>query len=314
MTLELTWLRTWVEVVDAGGFARAAELVHLSQPRVSAHISNLEKELGYSLIERRVRPLTLTDAGKALLPRARAVLAAADELTSGVLADRGVISGTVKVASFASASAEFLPEVVTRLAELHPQLDLSILDGDVGSIETALSERRVAVALRPMRPEPRDRSFSVRPLWREPFVVVLPTGHPLLENDLIDPRLLDGERIITIGNPLLDEAMGSEAESAFHALRRRLPSGSVSHQPSTLGAMVRAGHGIGIMNYLGFAMIRQDGLESRELAIDQYRDVGVWWHSERPLNAAARAFIDVVTAAPRPAGTWEVPAGQQPHS
>lgn len=78
MTLDLTWLRTWVEVVDVGGFARAAEQIHLSQPRVSAHIANLEKALDCSLIERRVRPLTLTDEGKALLPKARAVLSAAD--------------------------------------------------------------------------------------------------------------------------------------------------------------------------------------------------------------------------------------------
>jgi DNA-binding transcriptional LysR family regulator len=310
MALDLTWLRTWVEVVDAGGFARAAELVHLSQPRVSAHISNLEKELGCSLIERRVRPLTLTEEGKALLPRARAVLAAADELTSGVLAERGVISGTVKVASFASASAEFLPSVVTQLERDHPQIDLSILDGDVGTIEAALTERRVAVALRPMRPEPRDRAFSVRPLWREPFVVVLPVGHPLLDDEVIDPRRLTGERVITIGNPLSDEVLGSEAESAFSSINRRLPAGSVSHQPSTLGAMVRAGHGIGVMNYLGFAMIRHDGLESRELGIDHYRDVGVWWHSERPLTASAQAFISTVIAAPRPDGTWEIPASR----
>ncbi|NEN05296.1 LysR family transcriptional regulator [Diaminobutyricibacter tongyongensis] len=308
MTLDLTWLRTWVEVVDAGGFARAAELVHLSQPRVSAHISNLEKELGCSLIERRVRPLTLTEEGKALLPRARAVLAAADELTSGVLADRGIISGTVKVASFVSASSEFLPGVLTQLEHEHPQIELSILDGDVGTIETALSERRVAVALRPMRPEPRDRAFTVRPLWREPFVVVAPVGHPLLDDDVVDPSRLTGERVITIGNPLSEEVLGSEAESAFSSIHRQLPGGSVSHQPSTLGAMVRAGHGIGVMNYLGFAMIRQDGLDFRELGIDHYRDVGVWWHSERPLSAAARAFISTVIAAPRPPGTWEIPA------
>jgi len=62
-------LRTWVEVVDVGGFARAAEQIHLSQPRVSAHIASLERELGCCLIERRVRPLTLTEEGKLLLPR-----------------------------------------------------------------------------------------------------------------------------------------------------------------------------------------------------------------------------------------------------
>ncbi len=307
MALDLTWLRTWVEVVDAGGFARAAELVHLSQPRVSAHISNLEKELGYSLIERRLRPLTLTEEGKALLPRARAVLAAADELTAGVAKD-GIISGNVKVASFVSASSEFLPAVISQLAQDHPQIDISIYDGDVGVIDAALSERRVAVALRPMRPEPRERDFTVRPLWREPFVVVVPEGHPLLADEIIDPSQLSGERIITIGNPLQEAVLGSEAEGAFSSISRQLPGGSVSHQPSTLGAMVRAGQGIGVMNYLAFATIRHDGLEYRELSLDHYRDVGVWWHSERPLSTAARAFISAVVAAPRPYGTWETPS------
>jgi DNA-binding transcriptional LysR family regulator len=308
MAIDLAWLRTWVEVVDAGGFARAAELVHLSQPRVSAHIANLEKELGCSLIERRVRPLTLTAEGKALLPKARAVLAATDEMQAGVLAQRGVVSGVVKVASFASASSEFLPNVVTALKEEFPQIELGIADGDVNSIEAALSERRVAVALRPMRPEPRDRSFVVRPLWREPFVVVAPVGHPLLEHTSIDPAQLVGHRVITIGSPLSEEALGLEVESALSTGYDELPFGSVSHQPSTLAAMVRAGHGIGVVNYLGFAMIRQDGLEIRELNIDRYRDVGLWWHSERPLTPAAQELIRIILETPRPAGTWAIPA------
>ncbi|WP_425551157.1 LysR family transcriptional regulator [Actinoallomurus vinaceus] len=44
--LELAWLRSWLEVVDSGGFARAAVRVHLSQPRISAHVASLEKALG----------------------------------------------------------------------------------------------------------------------------------------------------------------------------------------------------------------------------------------------------------------------------
>lgn len=307
MSIDLTWLRTWVEVVDAGGFARAAELVHLSQPRVSAHIANLERELGCTLIERRVRPLTLTPEGRALLPRARAVLAATDEIESGVLAQRDIIAGAVKVGSFVSASSEFLPQVVTSLAIEHPQIDLKILDGDVNSIESALTERRVVVALRPLRPEPRDRAFSVRPLWREPFVVVAPIGHSLLNSEGVEQSQLAGERVITIGNPLSEDVVGAEAESAMSAGYSELPFGSVSHQPSTLAAMVRAGHGIGVVNFLGFSMIRQDGLEFRPLNIDRFRDVGLWWHSERPLNLAAREFIRVVLETPRPVGTWAVP-------
>ena len=68
MDIELAWLRTWIEVVDSGGFARAAARLHVSQPRVSARVASLEHALGCVLIERRIRPLTLTDEGKRLLP------------------------------------------------------------------------------------------------------------------------------------------------------------------------------------------------------------------------------------------------------
>jgi DNA-binding transcriptional LysR family regulator len=306
--LDLTWLRTWVEVVEVGGFARAAEQIHLSQPRVSAHIANLEKELGCSLIERRVRPLTLTDEGKALLPKARAVLAAADELLASRLAEQGMVSGSVKVASFASASSEFLPQVFSQLKAEHPQVELGVLDGDVNFIEAALSERRVSLALRPLRPEPRDRALTMRPLWREPFVVVAPKGHPLLDRDEIEPAELSHHRVITIGNPLSDSLLGYEAETALSASYVEVPFGTVSHQPTTLAAMVNAGHGIGVINYLAAMMIRRDGLEIRPLAhLDRYRDVGIWWHSERPLTAAARAFVNIVLASPLPEGTVPVP-------
>jgi LysR family hydrogen peroxide-inducible transcriptional activator len=308
MALELAWLRTWIEVVDAGGFTRAAEQMHLSQPRVSAHIANLERELGCSLIERRIRPLTLTDDGRALLSRARAVIAAADELTTARLTDSGIVTGKVSVASFASGSSEFLPGVISALQREHPGIDVAVLDGDVDFIETALSERRVSVALRPMRPEPHDQSFTVRPLWRELFVMLAPTGHPLLDKEEVDLLDFADHRVITIGNPLGDTAVGYEAEVELSIKDLVAPHGIVSHQPTTLGARVRAGHGLGIINYLGAVMVQRDGMEMRPIRnLNRYRDVGLWWHSERPMGAAARAFIRAALSAPRPEGTTAVP-------
>jgi DNA-binding transcriptional LysR family regulator len=284
MSLELVWLRTWIEVVDAGGFSKAAETIHLSQPRVSAHIANLERSLGCTLIERRIRPLALTEDGRALLPKARAVIAAAAELSEYQHSKQN-LTGTLRVASFASASSAFLPSVLTTLRESHPDL-------------------RVSVALRPLRPEPHDRSFSFRPLWREPFVVLLPTGHPLCEEESIALKQLASSRVITIGNPLMDSYLGYEAEAALHASYAELPIGTVSQQPTTLASMVRAGLGIGVVNLLAVDMVRSDGLEKRPIRdLNRFRDVGVWWHSERPLSRASRAFIDAVVAAPVPAGT-----------
>ncbi|WP_019070194.1 LysR family transcriptional regulator [Streptomyces hokutonensis] len=308
MTLELAWLRTWVEVVDTGGFTRAADKLHLSQPRVSAHIANLERELGCLLIERRIRPLTLTDDGRALLARARAVLAAADELVTARQTDLGNITGSVTVASFASASAEFLPGVITSLQARYPGIRVAVLDGDVDFIEAALSERRVSVALRTVRPEPHDHAFTMRPLWREPYVMLAPTGHPLLKKSEVELADFANQRVITIGDPLANTVVGYEAEVELSIQNLVSPNGIVSHQPTTLGAMVRAGHGLGIINHLGAVMILREGMEMRPLhQLNRFRDVGVWWHSERPLGAAAQAFIRAVMRAPRPEGTTAIP-------
>ena len=295
-------------MVDSGGFARAAERVHLSQPRISAHVASLEHALGCSLIERRLRPLTLTDEGKRLLPRARAIVAAVDDTISDMRSTLSTVAGRVTIASFVSASSEFLPGLLMQLRTANPLIEVAVLDGDVHAIESALSDRRAAIAIRPLRPEPADRALVMRPLWREPFVLLAPIGHPILESKIVGLEQIAGYPVITIGDPLADQSVGYEAWSAMLASRLEPPLGIVSHHPTTLVGMVRAGHGIGLVNFLAAAMARTDGLEVREIESRHlYRDVGLWWHSERPLSRASQAFIDFALASPRPPGTSAVP-------
>ncbi|MFC6160014.1 LysR family transcriptional regulator [Kribbella sp. NPDC058693] len=308
MDVELSWLRTWIEVVDSGGFARAAARMHLSQPRVSARVASLERALDCVLIERRMRPLTLTDDGQRLLPRARLIVTAMDDTVSDMRSTAGSFTGKLAVASFASASSEFLPDLLMQLRTANPLLEIAVLDGDVQVIDDWLSDRRAAVALRPLRPEPADHALIHRGIWREPFVVLAPPGHPVLDHDSIGLDDVAAHPVITIGDPLGDPSLGYEAWSAMQASRIVPAAGIVSHQPTTLAAMVRAGHGIGLVNSLAAAMVRTDGLEVREVSSHHlYRDVGLWWHAERPLSRATQAFVDLVLAADRPAGTLPIP-------
>jgi DNA-binding transcriptional LysR family regulator len=302
--LNVPWLRSWVEVVDSRGFARAATRLHLSQPRVSAHVANLERALGCALIDRRARPLELTEAGKRLLPRARSILAAVDDTVSDMKSTASTSSGKLTIASFASASAAFLPSVLTDLRRANPLLQVGILDGDSHSIESALSDRRAAVALRPLRPDPTDPALIGRGLWREPFVLLAPPGHPILDRDAIRLEQIVRFPVITIGDPLADPLLGYEVLSAVHARGIAADMGFVSHQPTTLAAMVRAGHGIGLVNLLAASMVRTDGLEIRQVDSPHlHRDVAVWWHSARPLSRAAETFIELVMSTGRPPGT-----------
>ncbi|HEY0535069.1 MAG TPA: LysR family transcriptional regulator [Actinoplanes sp.] len=308
MDIELAWLRTWIEVVDSGGFARAAARLHVSQPRVSARVASLEHALGCVLIERRIRPLALTDEGKRLLPRARMIVTEVDDTVSDLRATAGSFTGKLAIASFASASSEFLPAILRRLRTANPLLELAVLDGDVQVIESALAERRAAVALRPLRPEPTDQALVCRGIWREPFVVLAPPGHPVLSNDSVTLEDIAAYPVITIGDPLGDPSLGYEAWWAMRSSRIEPAAGVVSHQPTTLAAMVREGHGIGLLNSLAAAMVRTDGLEIRNVTNRHlYRDVGLWWHGERPLSRAAQAFADLVLHSDRPDGTIPIP-------
>src|SRR4029079_11889932 len=120
-----------------------------------------------------------------------------------------------------------------------------------------------AVALRPYRPDPADPALVRRGIWREPFVVLAPVGHPILGNETVRLGQIARFPVITRVDPLLDPILGYEALSAMHSSGITTPVGFVSHQPSTLAAMVRAGHGIGLVNLLAATMVRTDGLEMR---------------------------------------------------
>jgi DNA-binding transcriptional LysR family regulator len=302
--LNLPWLRSWIEVIDSGGFARAATRLHLSQPRVSAHVASLEQALGCALIDRGARPLVLTDEGKRLLPKARSILAVVDDTVSDMKSTATTCAGKLTIASFASASSAFLPQILMKLRTENPLLEVAVRDGDVHAIESALSERQVAVALRPYRPDPVDPALVRRGLWREPFVVLAPVGHPILDNGTVRLEQIARFPVITLGDPLVDQILGFEALSAMHSSGITATVGFVSHQPTTLAAMVRAGHGIGLVNLLAATMVRTDGLEicrvdSRHL----HRDVALWWHSGRPLSRASQAFIDLALSSEPPEGT-----------
>ena len=74
--MELRQLEYFVAVAEEANFTRAAERIHVAQPAVSAQIQRLERELGQTLLDRSRRAVRLTAAGEAVLPHARAALAA----------------------------------------------------------------------------------------------------------------------------------------------------------------------------------------------------------------------------------------------
>ena len=118
--VELDWLRTYLAVLDSGGSSAAAEQVHRSQSRLSAHIAALERTLGVTLIDRSRRPPRVTHAGEVFAGLARDILAAVGSARSAVGAVRGLDDGLLTLLTTPCLAAAFLPGALAKLAAEHP--------------------------------------------------------------------------------------------------------------------------------------------------------------------------------------------------
>lgn len=122
--MEIYQLRTFLAVAQQRHLTQAAEILHLSQPAVTAQIKALEEELGVSLFERASTGVSLTDAGKRLLPDAEKVLASSRSLLDHARSMQGELRGRVRIGTLVVASRLRLGQWLREAQRKHPLLGL----------------------------------------------------------------------------------------------------------------------------------------------------------------------------------------------
>jgi DNA-binding transcriptional LysR family regulator len=175
---ELRLVRYFAAIVDSGGFARAAESLHVAQPSLSRQIKKLEAQLGASLFDRGPLGATLTPAGQAFLPEALALLSAAKQAATTV---QGIASpGRLTVGYVGSL---VVTAAVKRLRQTHPEAVIEARHVDWDGVHTALLDRRVDAVVARM-PFPADR-LRVMVLYTEPRVLVVAPSHRLAARESV---------------------------------------------------------------------------------------------------------------------------------
>ncbi len=193
--MELRQLRYFVAVAEAGNFSRAAQRLHVSQPPLSTQVKNLEHALGVRLLERSNRGVTLTAAGAAFLPEARALLERLEHAKRQALrAHRGQI-GTLAVGFVSIADYGILPPALKSFRASYPavQVELHELTTDAQIPLLRAARLDLGLALAPVD-EP-DLHFE-RVLCEE-LVLAAPAAHPALRRaGAVDLRALARESFI----------------------------------------------------------------------------------------------------------------------
>ncbi|MFH8606845.1 LysR family transcriptional regulator [Streptomyces sp. NPDC018029] len=170
--MQFQQLHYFVAVAETRHFTRAAEAVHVSQPSLSQQIRALEKELGAELFSRARGNITLTDAGEALLPLARRILADADTARIEVQELAQLRRGRIRLGATPSVCTGLLPDVLRAFHDRHPGIQLLIEEGGSHDLvrELARGALDLALVVLPL-PSPSPALTTVE-LLREDLVVV----------------------------------------------------------------------------------------------------------------------------------------------
>ena len=194
MDLELRHLRYFVAVAEELHFGRAARRLHMAQPPLSQQIRRLEAIVGAPLLVRTSRSVALTQAGEALLERARRLLAAAQEgMDEAARIGRGE-QGTLDVGFVSSAITLGVPERIQAFRARFPGVHTRLHEGTTAMTLGRLTRGEVDVGI--VRDAEPAAGVAATTLATEGFVAVLPRAHPLARRRRLDAGALEGEPFV----------------------------------------------------------------------------------------------------------------------
>jgi LysR family transcriptional regulator, carnitine catabolism transcriptional activator len=283
--LSLARIRSFVAVVDEKQFRRAAERIGISQPALSAHLHELERYLGATLLSRTTRSVRLTAEGEKFLGRARNILS---DLDAAVLEIRDHVSltrGRVTVAAIPSAASQILPKAVARFTARYPGIEVQMIELGAGAVQRSVASGEVDFAISTAPDRSSELSFTS--LMRDRFVGVVPCDHRLARRSRVRLREF-------IDHPLITTVQGTSIRTALE--RAWLECGHTLHvthsvtQHHTVVAMVAAGLGVALLPSL--IVSQREGVAVLTVVEPQItRDVGVIRRKGETLSSAAREFV-----------------------
>ncbi|MBV1857910.1 MAG: LysR family transcriptional regulator [Nannocystaceae bacterium] len=236
-------LRYFVAIVEAGTYRRAAQRLHLTQPALSAAVTRLEATVGARILDRGRRGASVTAAGGALLPHARAALAAVEAGIRAVAEIEGLRDGEVRLAAGATACTYLLPSILSHYRDAHPGIrfllreasaDEALENLHAGDIDIAVTTSadgepwytdELILVRAPDFERPRD-------VARAPFVTF---GRRSTSRALLDGLFPDADVVMELGS--IAAVKGNVragigiALVSRHAVQRDLAQGLLVHVP-----------------------------------------------------------------------------------
>lgn len=195
MALDLRLIRYFVAVAREGNVTRAAELLHISQPSLSAAVKQLEQRLGVSLLERSGRRIALTAAGELLMHRGQELLEHAHAVADEVSQRGSATAGRLHLGLTPTARYGVGPELLAACATDAPAVMIYTSEDTTGALLRDVAQGRLDLAVTFCAPEPLE-GVELTLLREEPALVHMPSDHPFAARPQLRLKDLADESIL----------------------------------------------------------------------------------------------------------------------
>jgi len=286
--VDIAALDTFVAVTKCASFSEAAQQLHLTQPAISKRVAALEGELNTRLFDRIGRQITLTEAGRALLPRAERILDELEDSRRALTNLSGEVTGRLTIATSHHIGLHRMPPVLRSFMAHYPgvELDLQFRASEVICDDVEHGSLELGIVTLPSTP---SDNLQVQAIWEDPLHIVCAKNHPLVAETV--------EGLDALGRyPAILTEKGTFTrnilETAFAPLGIPIQAKLSTNFLETIKMMVSVGLG---WSCIPAIMINEEMaiLDAGDLNLSQ--QLGVIHHPRRTLSNAAHAMLRVLT-------------------
>ena len=290
--MTLTELRYIVTLAQERHFGRAAEKCFVSQPTLSVAVKKLEGELNVALFERSKSAVSPTPLGEKIIQQAIKVLSEANTLKELAEAGKDQLSSPLKVGAIFTIGPYLFPHLVPQTYQKAPQMSLFIEESYTSVLRRQLREGdldAIIIALPFNEPD-----VMTRPLYDEPFVVVMPKDHKLTKLKSIQAEMLPDQDLLLLGE---GHCFRDQVLELCPALSQQQNNrvGSVTQGSSleTLKYMVATGLGITVLPESAVGNLDSNLITTRPFASPApFRTVALAWRASFPRGKAIDLLLD----------------------
>lgn len=279
----------FLKVAELGNITRTAEALHYTQAGISHAISALEKEAGVTLLVRSSTGVSLTENGRRLLGPVQKLVNEQRSLSQTIHEMNHVVAGTLRIGTFTSVSARWLPHMIRSFQQKYPEVDFELLAGDYNEITDSILSGKVDCGF---LSSPVHRDFMFTPLYNDPMLVFMSKDHPLTAKESLSLAEVKKE-------PLIMPIKGSDNDimAVLDSSPGKINTGYTLNDDFSVMSMAAHGFGITIMPELIVRNFNFD-FEVRPLDPPCHRTIGI---ASLPLNRVSiltKTFIQFLSEEP----------------